>query len=113
LIDSNGDISVISENAITYLCPYTGVQFNREVLQQSMGVKADFMVVNTEVTDTKTDNVIVSIPRDQQNEYFKVQVYPQGKKLDGTDEPLFFTQVDKKSGKMSGYRINRHTLACT
>jgi len=29
-----------------------------------MGVKADFMVVNTEVTETKTDNVIVSIPRD-------------------------------------------------
>ena len=52
LIDSNGNISVISENAITYLNPATGVQINRDNLQQSMGVKADFLVVNTQNGDT-------------------------------------------------------------
>jgi len=71
LIDSNGNISVISENAITYLNPATGVQINRDNLQQSMGVKADFLVVNTQNGDT-VDQVIVSIPRDQQNKYLKV-----------------------------------------
>lgn len=63
LIDQNGVISVISENAITYLNPSTGTQVNRENLQQSMGIKADFLIVNTQNGDIQ-DQVVVSIPRD-------------------------------------------------
>jgi len=76
-----------------------------------MGIKADFLIVNTQNGDIQ-DQVVVSIPRDQTDKYLKVQVYPKDKQLHG-EQPLFFTQVDKQNGKMSGYRINRKTLACT
>lgn len=65
------DIVVISENALSYLNPFTGVMRTRVALERNLGSTSDFILVNTSQTDkrdsniTNDDQVLVSIPRTQ------------------------------------------------
>jgi len=108
--DGTVDIVLVGEKFVVNL-DARGYVIRRIAISAFEGKNADWMMVPVDAKE-RLDQVLIGIPRKepgQNQDQNKVVVFPNTRELSG-DFPLFYTQVDRATSKISGFEIHRDTM---